>query len=242
MTDPINEIISMSNDDSITKEVIEDDDKTDDDEDDTITDDEGEGGDKHKKVDKKHKNDKKKYSESPKKKEGKINKKKLSRELQNNKLRQIKVSVPYTTPKENDKVIDYNKSEQVKPKQKKDYQEETKKGKSRKWIKVVGMIVVGILCIIVIAFVTMKLYIHLMKKEARDNPLSESGNGETSSTSSETIDSSKEEKESYDKMIDDIGKGIKGGNNNKTKCGNNNKKSGPLRDAKGRFVSRKHCG
>jgi len=228
MSDPINEIISMSNDDSITKDAIVEEEKTSemtsDGEEEEVTDDEDE---------KKEKKKIKKYTESPKKKEHKINKKKLGRELRNNKLRQIKVSLPYTV--KSDRFIDYNKSEEVV----KSVNQEAHQTQGTKitpfyektWFKVIGLILIAIFCAIVIMFITIKIYKHHLESKHLESQPQSNERKQISHPESP----SEETSPNYDKLIDNIGVGIKGGKKNTQPV----KKNMMKRDSRGRFVSQK---
>ena len=247
MSDPLSEIVSMSNDDSITREDITDDENDNEAADDTS--DEGEGDDetddKHDDNDgttkkKKGKKEKKFSTESTPKKKQKINKKKLSHDLQSNKLRQIKVSLPYSVKSE--RVVDYNKSEEVIP-EKKTVQESKQSITEKKWFKVVSLILVTIFCSLLIMFVTIKMYRHIERKAHEQNILA------TNDVKRDVKhDDDNEYKEpNYDKMFNDLGKGIKGGKTNSssssssssTKKSSSSSSSMPPRDSKGRFMSRK---
>lgn len=284
MSDPLNEIISMSNDDSISskeKKVVDDDgdvgeggdvddvgdtdmsDDTDEgdmggDTDDTDDGDSGGGrnGKRRKSGKKKHK----KYSETPlKKKSHKINKKKLARELRNNKLRQIKVSLPYTV--KSDRAIDYNKSVEVSKDENGAQATAQQDGKvklyQKRWFRVLILVLVVVVCSLFLMGVSITAYRHILRK-SHSKLLTddvESGGGKSTSTSTSTSASQTQTKEeedpfaqpNYDKMLNDLGKGIKGGgkksNNSSptTSTPSSTRKSNlPLRDSKGRFISRKN--
>lgn len=263
--DPLAEIISMSNDDKIGKNEV-DEDLTDDTTDDEISDDDVND---MKRSEKSSEAKGKKFTESKKKKKKKINKKLLNRDLKNNKLRQIRISLPYDPNKNGEdktdspgSVIDYNESEEVENVGKVDNVGKVKKVKvpihKRRWFKVLIIVLITIACSILVSITSIKVYkyakgkIDEMKNE-KANGMNEiknfginGGNGKNNSNvissglwSNETKEDEVKEEPNYDKMINQVGN-IKGGKKLiETKNNSINSNSGPPRDSKGRFMKRK---
>ena len=269
MSDPLNEIISMSNDDAITSKEkgvedvndvrdggernvgdgdgdTSDEDGGDYDDGDTSDEDGGDGDVKRRKSGKKKH---KKYSDAPlKKKSRKINKKKLARELRNNKLRQIKVSLPYAVKSE--RAIDYNKSEKVDDTTQATAQQVGKvKLYQKKWFKVLILVLVVVICSLFLMGVSITAYRHVLRKshsklltdEGEGNGVSERGGGKSTSSTQGKEEEDPFAQPNYDKMLNDLGKGIKGGKKlNNSPPSSAKKVNSPLRDSKGRFISRKN--
>lgn len=210
MSDPLDEIISMSNDETISKKQIGNDDD-DSDDNDSDSDEEKE----------------KINSESEKKKRKKINKKQMSKELQKNKIRQIKIAMPYTVNTESSNtVVDYNKSEEIIPKNK--YIPKRKKIPfyEKKWFKILTIILVTIACSLLVMFVSIKVYKHIEYKIKTD-PLIDIQSNKKLNDDNEEVATNFD-----DVMLKDFDKlttNMKGGKTKKQ----------PKRDSKGRFVKTK---
>lgn len=264
--DPLAEIISMSNDDKISKNE-DDDDVSDDTTDDEISDDENVVDVKTSKSSEKGGEAKgKKFTESKKKKKKKINKKLLNRDLKNNKLRQIRISLPYDPNKNGEdktdspgSVIDYNESKEVETKEVDNVKKVKVPIHKRRWFKVLIIILITIACSILVSITSIKVYryakgrIDEMKMNESNGKTNEinnfginGGNGRNKSNaigsglwSNETKEDEVKEEPNYDKMINQIGS-IKGGKKYvETKNSSINSNSGVPRDSKGRFVKRK---
>jgi hypothetical protein len=251
MTDPIDEIISMSNDDTI-KNQIDDSDTSDSDSED---------------VKERTKEKTPKFSESTKRKRKKINKKQMSKDLHKNKIRQIKIAMPYTVNTDSsNKVIDYNNSEEIR--RGGEYIEErmtnsnmngtgaNSQAKSfvksqtkvpfykKRSFEVMIIILVTIMCSFLVMFVSIKVYKYVEykiktdplndKKHMKDKPNVDNSFDENTDTITTTNDFSDE----FDKLASDIPtKNISGGKIKQNKASNG--RVLPKRDARGRFVKTK---
>lgn len=222
MSDPLDEIISMSNDDTISKKHKDSDSDMDDDtDDDSDTDEEI-----------KSEKEKIKFTETEKKKRKKINKKQMSKELQNNKKRQIKIAMPYSVNMEsNNNVIDYNKSEEIIPKNKHVVKHKNVPFYEKKWFKIITIILITISCSLMVMFVSINVYKHVEYK-IKTNPLDDTKNNETkhnneTKNNDENISAFEND---ISKDFDKLATNIKGGKVNKKM---------PKRDSKGRFVKSK---
>ena len=216
MSDPLDEIISMSNDDTISKKQIEDSDSDD-------SDDETES-------EKEKEKEKIKFSESEKKKRKKINKKQMSKELQKNKIRQIKIAMPYSVNAEsNNGVIDYNKSEEIIPENKRVLRYKEIPFYEKKWFKIITIILITIACSLMVMFVSIKVYKHI-EYNIKTDPLTD-----VQSNKMPNDDNDNEEITTKfdDGMLKDFGKFV-----TNMKGGKTNKKM-PKRDSKGRFMKTK---
>ena len=208
MTDPVDEIISMSNDSELsekklsggkhkrskkrsTKEKMNDDDNIDDndntddedmdDDGDDIDDDDIDDNDNTDDEDmdaenRKRKNKRRVKKEleriNGKKKNGKVNKKVLSRELQRNKLRQIRIALPYSVKADtSNKVIDYQKSEKEDSTKAEDKQKSKSHFYNSKGFRIF-VLVVAILCVCaLITFIFIKLYRYTIMRMKENDPL-----------------------------------------------------------------------
>ena len=222
MSDPLDEIISMSNDETISKKQIGDDDNNDDsdDNDDNDSDSDEEPEKEKEKI---------KFSESEKKKRKKINKKQMSKELQKNKIRQIKIAMPYTVNTESsNSVVDYNKSEEIIPKNRHILKHKEIPFYEKKWFKIITIILVTIACSLLVMFVSIKVYKHIEYKIKTD-PLTD-----TQSNKKLTDDKEEVATKFDDDMLKDFDKLT-----TNMKGGKTNKKKQPKRDSKGRFMKTK---
>lgn len=215
MSDPLDEIISMSNDETISKKQIEDSDDSDDDSDD----------EKEKEKEK----EKTKITESEKKKKKKINKKQLSKDLQKNKIREIKIAMPYTINTESSNtVVDYNKSEEIIPKNKHISKRKEIPFYEKRWFKILTIILVTIACSLLVMFVSIKVYKHI-EYTIKIDPLTDTLNDKKSNDDRDEQTTSKFDND----IIKDFKKLATNINGGKV---NNKKKQLPKRDSKGRFV------
>ena len=238
MNDPIEEIISMSNDDNISakkdiKKDLLDDDDTDDEDDDKDDDDTDDEDDLDEKVKKKRK--KIKYHSIHRKKQKNINKKQMSKELQKNKLRQIKIAMPYNGSDNDSSVIDYNNSEAIVHPDNISNHELMFKEKAfyeEKWFKATVLILAVIACALLIMYISVKLHTYI--KYRVKNPLGEENPKRSYSSEIENM-----YPKNIDKDYENFGKGLTGKGRNIT---NNAKEKGryiPKRDSKGRFIKSK---
>lgn len=234
MNDPIEEIISMSNDDDISskkdikKDLLDDTDDEDDDKDDDDTDDEDDDLDK--KVKKKRK--KIKYHSINRKKPKNINKKQMSKELQKNKLRQIKIAMPYNGSDNDSSVIDYNNSEAIVPPDSISNHELIYKEKAfyeEKWFKATVLILAVIACALLIMYISVKLHTYI--KYRVKNPLDEENPKRSYSSEIENT-----YPKNIDKDYEKFGKGLTGKGRHITK---ERGRYIPKRDSKGRFIKSK---
>ena len=234
MTDALDEIISMSNDDDIKSKVIErsgkknkgkdgkygkskgkydkgskyDDDDSDEDD---IDDDDDE--DDYDELFKKQKSGAIDIVGSAKKKRKKVNKKQLGKDLQNNKIRQIKVSMPYSVNADNStRVIDYNNSRQASVDGSVDGLHSSGMGGmggmgvngtggvsvpfyKQSWFKTLCTILITIACSLIMCVVVMQAYKHIVYR-IRTNPLADDKKKEEDKMSfTEALNSQKETKE-----------------------------------------------
>ena len=236
MNDPIEEIISMSNDDNISskkdikKDLLDDDDTDDEDDDKDDDDTDDEDDDLDKKVKKKRK--KIKYHSINRKKQKNINKKQMSKELQKNKLRQIKIAMPYNGSDNDSSVIDYNNSEAIVPPDSISNHELTYKEKAfyeEKWFKATVLILAVIACALLIMYISVKLHTYI--KYRVKNPL-----GEGSPKRPNVSDIENMYPKNIDKDYENFGKGLTGKGRNITK---EKGRYIPKRDSKGRFIKSK---
>lgn len=227
MSDPLDEIISMSNDETISKKQIEDNDDSDDSDD---SDDNDDNDDSDSDEEQEKEKEKIKFSDSEKKKRKKINKKQMSKELQKNKIRQIKIAMPYTvnTESSND-VVDYNKSEEIIPKNKHISKRKEIPFYEKKWFKIVTIILVTIACSLLVMFVSIKVYKHIEYKIKTDPLIDMQSNKRPIDDNNEGVATKFD-----DDMLKDFGKFT-----TNMKGGKANKKKQPKRDSKGRFVKTK---
>lgn len=239
MNDPIEEIISMSNDDDISskknikKDLLDDDDTDDEDDDKDDNDTDDEDDDLDEKIKKKRK--KIKYHSINRKKQKNINKKQMSKELQKNKLRQIKIAMPYNGSDNDSSVIDYNNSEAIVPPDSISNHELMYKEKAfyeEKWFKATVLILAVIACALLIMYISVKLHTYI--KYRVKNPLGEENPKRSYSSEIENM-----YPKNIDKDYENFGKGLTGKGRNIT---NNTKEKGryiPKRDSKGRFIKSK---
>ena len=212
MSDSLDEIISMSNDDTISKKQIEDSDSDD--------------SDEETESEKEKEKEKIKFSDSEKKKRKKINKKRMSKELQKNKIRQIKIAMPYSVNAEsNNRVMDYNKSFEIIPENKRVSRYKEIPFYEKKWFKIITVILITIACSLMVMFVSIKVYKHIEYK-IKTNPLGDTENNE-SRNHNENISVFEND---ISKDFDKLATNIKGGKVNKKM---------PKRDSKGKFVKTK---
>lgn len=234
MSDPLDEIISMSNDETISKKQIDDsgdDDSDDNDNNDDDNDDDNDDNDDNDSDEEKEKVNSK--SGKKRRKEKKINKKQMRKELQKNKIRQIKIAMPYTVNTESsNRVIDYNKSEEITPKYKHIPKCKEIPFYEKKWFKTLTIILVTIACSLLVMFVSIKVYKHIEYKIKTD-PLTDMQSNKKLNDDNDN-DNEGVTTNFDDDMLKDFDRlttSIKGGKTNKKKQ--------PKRDSKGRFVKTK---
>ena len=243
MTDALDEIISMSNDNDIKSKVIErsskknkdkdskdgkskgkygkgskyDDDDSDEDD---IDDDDDE--DDYDEFFKKQKSGAIDIVGSAKKKRKKVNKKQLGKDLQNNKIRQIKVSMPYSVNADNStRVIDYNNSRHAGVDGSVGGLHSSGIGGmggmgvsgtggvivpfyKQSWFKTLCTILITIACSLIMCVVVMQAYKHVVYR-IRTNPLADDKKKEEDKMSlTEVLNSQKETEEDSEEEFDKL--------------------------------------
>lgn len=243
MTDALDEIISMSNDDDIKSKAVERSGKKnkgkdgkgkgkhgkskyDDDDSDEDDIDDGDDEDDYDELFKKQKSGAIDIVGSAKKKRKKVNKKQLGKDLQNNKIRQIKVSMPYSVNADNStRVIDYNNSRHAGVDGSVDGLHPGgmsgtngvggmggmggMSGASvpfykQSWFKTLCTILITIACSLIMCVVVMQAYKHIVYR-IRTNPLADDKKKEEDKMSlTEVLNSQKEAKEDSDEEFDKL--------------------------------------
>ena len=98
----------------------------------------------------------------------------MSTELQKNKLRQIKIAMPYNGSDNDSSVIDYNNSEAISPPDNisnHDLMYKEKAFYEEKWFKATVLILAVIACALLIMYISVKLHTYI--KYRVKNPLGE---------------------------------------------------------------------